>query len=199
MQYPYIKKHGIDDLRFKFFNEEATAWYDPLKPYTLLEYRWVRDNVPLSGQSVVDAGCHHGNYSIVFKGAVYICAFDMNAENCYYAIENMILNKLQYISTVKKMNISSKKPASMYSFMLPSVYKMDIEGDEFEVLPVEIEQNPQVHTWIIEIHPKHGEPDIIAGLFKGFELLKVDREQMKVRPYSLGETWPTHATLIARR
>jgi len=81
----------------------------------------------------------------------------------------------------------------------PDIYKMDIEGAEFDTLPAELEQNPQVHTWILELHPAGGDPNTLAKLFEGFELLKVDREQMIVRPYVIGESWPTHATLIARK
>lgn len=41
MFYPYIKPLGVGGLDFFFANEEAQAWYDPLKPYTKLEYEWV--------------------------------------------------------------------------------------------------------------------------------------------------------------
>jgi hypothetical protein len=83
----------------------------------------------------------------------------------------------------------------------PTVYKMDIEGAEFELMPQEIDDLPSVHTWIVEIHPNAGDPNIIAGAFadRKFDLLKVDRERMIVRPYELGERWLTHATLIARK
>ena len=199
MQYPYIKDHGIEGLQFKFNTPEATAWYDPLKPYTLLEYQWVRENLDLENQVVVDAGAHHGNYAVVFKGAYYIVCFEMVPMYCRFCFDNLQLNGIE-ASAVNCVTLAPDIASRSMMDHMPDIYKMDIEGDEFSVLPVELEQNPQVHTWIVEVHPDHGNPDFIASLFdEGFELLKVDREKMVIRPYAIGEKWPTHSTLIARK
>jgi hypothetical protein len=58
-----------------------------------------------------------------------------------------------------------------------------------------------VHTWIIEVHPKHGNPETIANYFieRNFTLLKVDRDTMQVRNYVQNEKWNGHSTLIARK
>jgi hypothetical protein len=83
----------------------------------------------------------------------------------------------------------------------PGIYKCDIEGSEFELFPHELHRFPSVHTWIVEIHPAQGDPNELARMFiaAGFELLKVCRDSLTVRPYALGEKWKTHATLIARK
>jgi len=198
MQYPYVKDHGIEGLQFKFYTPEATAWYDPLKPYTLLEYQWVRENLDLENQVVVDAGAHHGNYAVVFKGAYYIVCFEMVPDYCRFCFDNLQLNGIE-AAAVNGVRLTAAQTARSMMDHLPDIYKMDIEGDEFSVLPVELEQNPQVHTWILELHPVGTDPNVLAKLFKGFELLKVDREKMVVRPYVIGEKWPTHSTLIARK
>lgn len=197
MQYPYIKDHGIEDLKFQFFTLEATDWYDPLKPYTLLEYQWVRENVRLENQVVIDAGAHHGNYAVVFKGAYNIVCYEMIHQYCVFCYENLKLNGIEYFS-VDGLRLS---PSDLTNPPQPAdIYKMDIEGMEFQIFALELERNPQVHTWILELHPTAGDPNQIAFMLEnGFDLLKVDRESMTVRPYVIGEKWPTHATLIARK
>lgn len=228
---PYIGKHGIGDIKFFFATPEAVAWYDPLKPYTLLEYEWVRDNVKMRGQYVIDAGCHHGNYSVVFKWLdAYVIAVDAHKSNCDIAEMNLRYDFYEDTDNVEVVNAAvtpldgglvgfsgvsngqivksggvqvwGRKLSSFENkYQKISVVKIDIEGSEFAILPQEIDDLPSVHTWIVEIHPNAGDPNTIAQAFveRGFELLKVDRERMVVRPYVLGERWLTHATLIARR
>lgn len=189
----YIKPHGIPGLQFEYCNDEAVSWYDPLKPYTLLEYEWVRENCKLDGETVIDAGCHHGNYLIVFKPA-FVVAVDNVMSNCNIAKRNMALNEVQGVVIHQTLGAEGVKTNKQ-----PSIYKCDIEGCEFELLPHEVKRFPSVKTWIVEIHPAHGDPNTLAGLFAGFELLKVCREAMAVRPYKIGETWKSHSTLIARK
>jgi hypothetical protein len=192
---PYIKPHGVGDLIFQYFNEESTDWYDPLKPYTLLEYEWVRDNCELDGETVIDAGCHHGNYAVVFKPA-FVVAIDNVLSNCSYAKTNMRLNDMEF--TVAQQTLGDE---GVKTNKRPGIYKVDIEGSEFQLFPKELRRFPSVKTWIVEIHPAQGDPNQLAGMFldAGFELLKVCREDLAVRPYRLGEKWNSHATLIARR
>ena len=72
----YVIDHGIEGLKFLVGSQEGKEWYDPIKPYTLLEYQWVLDNVPMDGM-VLDCGAHHGHYSIVFaKKALSVKAID---------------------------------------------------------------------------------------------------------------------------
>ena len=188
------KKHGLDNLLFIFSNKEAYDWYYPLKPYTLLEYKWVRDNLVLEGKQVIDAGCHHGNYAIVFKPA-NVHAVDNNPANLSICRLNMQLNDMK--PDLRLATLGAK------GAMIPraDIYKVDIEGAEHRLFPSELDRYPMVTCWIVEIHPNDGDPDIIAKMFleKGFELLKVDRESLTVRPYKIGEKWLSHATLIARK
>ena len=193
-----IKPHGIEDLDFAFFNQEAFDWYYPLKSYTVLEYEWVRDNVILTQNTVViDAGCHHGNYAVVFKPA-YVIAIDNVVANLRFCKTNVILNGIKGEYIFKHIGSSG---CGVTTTKKVTVYKVDIEGSEFELFPDELARFPTVTTWIIEIHPAQGDPNLIATLFheSGFELLKVDREALRVRKYELGEKWMTHATLIARK
>lgn len=195
----YVKDHGIEGLKFKFFNSEAVDWYDPLKPYTLLEYEWVRKKLNMKDQVVFDAGAHHGNYSVVFLGAKLVVGFEMMANLTPFIRENLELNFMTDYSEVYNVQLRKSCISSDVVDYDPDIYKMDIEGDEFDILPLEIAACPNVHTWIIEVHPHAGNPEDLEKLFDGFELLKVDRELMEVRRYRLGEPWPGHATLIATK
>jgi len=190
---PIIKPHGVGDLQFGFYNSEAFAWYDPLKPYTLLEYEWVRKMRDLEGITVIDAGCHHGNYSVIFKPA-HVIAVDSSSECLDFAAENMRLNGLSFETRLQTLGTEGVQTDREVS-----IYKCDIEGAEFELFPNEIDRFPLVKTWIVEIHPKRGNPDTIAREFaeRGFELLKVCRETLSVKPYQIGDAWKSHATLIA--
>jgi len=189
-------KHGIDNLVFTCYTKEAEQWYMPLKPYTLLEYQWVRDNIVLNeNTTVIDAGCHHGNYSVVFKPATVI-AIDNKQECLKYASQNMIKNNMDFRTILQTLGING-----VHIDLPVSIYKVDIEGNEFKLFPHEIDNFPEVHTWIVEIHPKHGNPEIIANYFieRKFTLLKVDRDILRVRDYVSNEKWNGHATLIARK
>jgi hypothetical protein len=190
-----VKPHGIPGLQFRYFNQESHDWYDPLKPYTLLEYEWVRDNCKLDGETVIDAGCHHGNYAVVFAPA-FVIAVDNVLANCNFAKSNMELNGMSFAVQCQTLGAEGVKTNKR-----PSIYKVDIEGSEFQLFPAELMRRPSVKVWIVEIHPAHGDPNDLARMFAdaGFELLKVCREDMAVRPYQIGEKWKTHATLIAQR
>jgi len=186
--------HGIDDLQFMIFNQEADDWYNPLKPYTKLEYEWIRDNLELEYRVVVDAGCHHGNYSVVFKPA-YVIAIDVDKKNCLYAMQNMKMNEMNF--EIQRQALG-RNGANI--ILTPDIYKCDIEGYEFELFPSELQRFPSVSTWIIELHPNAGNPNDIAILFDDdWELLKVDRAIMRIRKYEIGKTWKEHSTLIARK
>jgi len=194
-----VINHGIDDLLFECFTDEAFKWYYPLKPYTLLEYQWVRNNIPLVDNKtiVIDAGCHHGNYSVVFKPA-FVIAVDCNREFLKYAVQNMELNDMKFVTISKELGnvgLIEDMPINV------DIYKVDIEGDEFKLFPHELDNFPSVKTWIVEIHPKYGDPETIAKYFweRNFMIKKVDRDAMQVRDYIREEKWNGHATLIARK
>ena len=96
---PYILSHGMGELDFLVATPLAREWYDPPKPYTLLEYHWVLDHIPLSGKRIIDGGCHHGHYSLVLGLLMgrrllesYLTMVDVHSSNLDIAEINMALN-----------------------------------------------------------------------------------------------------------
>lgn len=87
---PYVIDMDVADFRFKVCTQEAKEWYDPIKPYTKLEYEWVLDNVDLSG-NVIDCGAHHGHYAVILAQGRLICV-DPYHHNLRVVRENMKLN-----------------------------------------------------------------------------------------------------------
>jgi hypothetical protein len=191
---PYIKPHGIEDLKFKHFDDDAAARYDPPPAWLTLEYEWVRANCDLS-KPVIDAGCHHGHYSVVFNPA-FVVAVDTSMSCCHYARSNMELNDMRFSIQMGMLGEHGIKTNRK-----PGTYRANIAGAEFFLFPRELKRFPSVKVWIVEIHPLHGNPDRLAGMFldAGFDLLKVDRDEIQIRPYGLGERWHRVSTLIARK
>lgn len=228
---PYIipiKLERFYEVRFLIATEQARDWYDPPKPYTLLEYQWVVDNVKRRAHSVdhiaIDAGCHHGHYSVVLERMGFnVCAVDAHPSNCAITTANTALNHpclchvsnsavagapgTRHFSGISNGQLVNSGGVEVEAQTLERInpiaelVKLDVEGAEFEIIPASIDKLPECKTWIIEIHPREGEPDTIIQPFieRGYEVLKVDRELMQVRPYVIGEPWYSHATVIARR
>ena len=217
---PYVKAHGIAGLHFWFMTQEAMDWYDPLKPYTKLEYEWVRDNVVLRGQTIIDAGCHHGNYSVLFGEAAALFCVDPHNGNCAITRTNLELNHIKGevcqcaimayngecgFNGQSNGRVGAGKPVACVTLdticSRANVVKLDVEGAEFFILPDAIDDMPRVHTWIVEVHPTDGNPnDLIRGFHeKDYEVLKVDRNLMEVVPIAEATDWTSHATIIARR
>lgn len=223
---PYIipiKLERFYDVRFLVATEQARDWYDPPKPYTTLEYQWVVDNVQPGGVAI-DAGSHHGHYAIILAAFMYrVTPVDAHLSNCALTDANISMNFNDYTRAIH-CAVAGKDGTRRFSGIsngqlinaggveieartlehiepLASLVKLDVEGAEFEIIPASIDKLPECKTWIIEIHPHEGQPDSIIKLFfeRGYEVLKVDREAMEVRPYVLGEPWYSHATVIARR
>lgn len=226
---PYKKKLEIRGIDAQFFygTQQAREWYDPLKPYALLEYEWVLENIKLEGQNIADCGSHHGQYSVVFgagaNGNCKLLAIDPMPMNIVLTEVNLLLNGLQaqieecavttencdirfsdqsngFISESGGLTVKGKK----LSDLMPNanVVKLDIEGHEFEMLPQALEELPHVHSWIIEVHPTdRRNPDTLANwlLEKGYELHWVNRELNIVEPYLLGTSWDIHSTIFATK
>ena len=217
---PYVIDH-LDGLKFRVGTEEAREWYDPMKPYTELEYRWVFENISLKKKNILDCGAHHGHYSILFGKRGFVIAVEPYYHNVTMIEKNIVLNGLENKCDIHYGAVA--KSAGMRPFVNASngrladgagttvecmtmrqimpnaqIVKIDIEGGEFEILPEQIDSLPECEVWIIEIHPQFGDPETIAAGFKDWELLKVNREKMTVEPYQ-HDKWQTHATLIARK
>jgi FkbM family methyltransferase len=226
---PYVKNLDISGINALFFygTQQAQEWYDPLKPYALLEYEWVLQNIPLEGENIADCGAHHGQYSVVLgagaKNKCKLLAVDPIPMNCVLTEINLLLNGLNgsieqcaitteegeirfsnqsngFISDRGSMVVKGKK----LSTLMPdaTVVKLDIEGHEFVMLPQALEELKSVHSWIIEVHPSaERNPDELAGwlLEKGFTLRWVNREKNIVEPYRPGTQWSIHSTIFAIR
>lgn len=209
---PYTKRHGINALNFFYGNPEAAEWYDPLKPYVRLEYEWLLANVSLKGEKVLDGGAHHGHYAIVFKEAEEVVCVEPIRENCLYLARNLDLNQMKQATIIPGLlgthRATLTYDGAMYEMYPPdeimpeaTIVKLDIEGAEFTVFPLALVTLPMVHTWLVECHPHAGGPDSIARLMwkHDLEVLKVDRATMQVAPYTAGNPWQTHDTLIGRK
>ncbi|MCU0348998.1 MAG: FkbM family methyltransferase [Saprospiraceae bacterium] len=226
---PYKKKMDIKGIDAWFFyaTEQAREWYDPLKPYALLEYEWVLRNVRLQGQRIADCGSHHGQYSVVFaagaKGDCQLLAVDPMPMNCTLTEVNLLLNGLhgrieQCAITTKETDIRFSNQSNGFisesggmvvkgrklSALMPDaqVVKLDIEGHEFAMLQQALDELPSVHTWIIEVHPTAtDDPNKLAQwlLDKGYRLDWVNREKNIVEPYQMGTKWAIHTTIFARK
>ena len=209
----------VRDLKFNVHTDEGKAWYDPIKPYTALEYEWVLDNVDLTGK-ILECGGHHGHYAVVLasKGGL-LAVVEPHPDNVQIILDNLELNGQSALvldgavapydgdcsftgetnGRVIPFGRMQVKCKTLKSIMPDaSVVKLDIEGGEYAILPEGIEQMPSVHTWIIELHPYWGSPhEVIQAFLKhGFIAFKVDRERMKVHEYDMDDEWRTHATCI---
>ncbi len=223
---PYIKPYrvGRHAMRFFFATPESTAWYDPVKPYTQLEYEWVAANLDLSKELVVDVGTHHGHYSLVLAsmGPKRLVCVDAVESNCAVAEVNLALNgfdpvirhcaitttngKVQFTGD-SNGRVVERGVVEVPGIRLPSlepdatVIKLDIEGEEFKVIPDQIDEMKKAHTWIIEIHPwKTRDPHtLMPELTRRFDVQWVNRAAMAVEPYPENADWSVHSTVICRR
>ena len=192
---PYTANHGLAGLKFHFATQQAADWYDPIKPHVALEYQWLLENVHLNHARVIDAGAHHGHYSLVFaRAGAYVRAVDPHPDNLKALTLNMELNGFWDYSFLRaaawkadeEVWFSGQSNGMVGGFTgvqvpgrtlmcidpLADVVKMDIEGAEYVVAPACINEM-KAHTWIVEVHLsdwRHhnfpNSPDLIARLFK---------------------------------
>jgi len=170
---PFIADHGIDRLRFRFATEQAQDWYDPIKPYVLLEYQWLLQNVDLTGRAI-DGGAHHGHYSVVLAhGGAHVMSVDPHPDNLAALALNMELNGVENFTALQaavwkeneKAWFSGETNGMVGGFTGvqvngmklnaidpdADVVKLDIEGAEYVVIPACLD-DMQAHTWIVECH-----------------------------------------------
>ncbi len=211
-------------MRFFFATPEARDWYDPVKSHTQLEYDWVASNLDLTGELVLDIGTHHGHYSLLLASMQpkRLVSVDAVASNCAIAEANLSLNgfdpvirhcavttidgKVQFTAE-SNGRVVERGVIEVPAVRLPSlepkatVVKLDIEGEEFKVLPDQLDQMPHAHTWIVEIHPwKTRDPHQLLPLLQSrFDVLWINRATMTIEPYPANADWSGHSTVIARR
>jgi FkbM family methyltransferase len=155
---PYIGTVNIEKISSQFFYGMplSRSWYDPIKPDALAEYIWVQENLNLAGQSVIDAGAHHGHYSSYFASlGGNVTAIDplrgnsdlvrVNAainEFKIEVVEAAVSNKTGYETFIPRSNgkffsgTGIKVPVRTLAEINAneSVVKLDIEGAEFNNL-----------------------------------------------------------------
>lgn len=211
--------------QFMLATPEGEQWYDPAKPHAMLEYEWVAANVKLAGETVYDIGSHHGHYALVLaaeRPRKLVC-IDAVAANGDVTTVNLARNG--FSADVKHLAISTRDGHVEFtaesngrvvdrgvhrvpSARLPSiaadatVIKLDIEGEEFRVLPDQIDQLPSVHTWIIEIHPwKTRDPLTLMPLLQArfSDIQWVNKAAVTVEPYPADADWSSHTTVICRK
>jgi FkbM family methyltransferase len=202
----------LEKCGFDFFvgTKQAADWYDPPKLHTIAEYQWVLENVEYENAQIIDAGAHHGHYSLLFACADRhprrIHSVEPLPGNCAIIKVNAALNNVE-------LNIIQKAISShigIFSFVprgngklfpgagievqtleLPSVndeatiVKLDIEGMEFQLFPTQLDSMPKAQTWIIEIHPNYGEPEILIKHFleRNFRSYYLDKNKNVVTRY----------------
>jgi hypothetical protein len=84
---------------------------------------------------------------------------------------------------------------------MATVIKLDIEGTEFDILPAEIDKLENVHSWIIEVHPRYGDGMRLAAEFmdRKYHVSILDKSMNLVRPIQIDETINTSTTIFCLR
>ena len=206
---PYIGNVEIGETSFQFFygTPLSRSWYDPIKPHVMAEYLWVQQNLDLANQKIIDAGAHHGHYSVYFasmRGDV--TAVEPLPGNAALIKVNAALNQLNIkvieaavsdekgeASFIPRSNgklfagVGVKVPVTTLRDIDPdaSVVRLDIEGAEFKILPKAIEIMPKTSVWIIEAHQRSGSAHELATDFsnRGFAVNYLEKKSNKVIPF----------------
>lgn len=218
---------GEPPLRVFLGTPQAAEWYDPVAPHNLAEFAWITRRLAGRPERIIDAGAYHGVYTLVLARAAApgseIVAVDPVASNCALIEVNLALNGLD--ARIEEAAVSDRDgtvqfgggscghvvaaggdehPAKRLVSIMPdaTVVKVDIEGMEFAVSPQALDDLPEVHTWLVEIHPGRGrEPTAVVDLFRdhGFRLDWLNRAAARVEAWPAGAVWEQRTTLIAHR
>jgi len=225
---PFIQDLEIEGAPLRFFvaTAQSADWYCPMKPRNKAELEWLVANLDLGGERIIDAGAYHGLYTLAFAKtagpAGQVTAVDPVTSNCAIMEANLALNGLS--AEVENFAISNKAGKVSFSkgscgHILPSgdhwvqarrlrdlvpdatVVKCDIEGEEFSVIPAQVDEMNKVRAWIVEIHPgPDRNPRTLVDTFasRGYRLLWSGSPDGRIVPYE-GETISERITLIALR
>jgi FkbM family methyltransferase len=225
---PSIVEVDIGSAHFRFFiaSPLSASWYDPPQPHALTEYHWVLAHVPLRGARVIDAGAHHGHYALLLacqpNRPDVITAVEASPSNCAVLDANAALNGV----SLRIVQAAVAERTGSASFLdrgngrlvpgvgrtvstLPladidpraTVVKLDIEGTEFAILPEQAATLPDVHSWIIEYHARHGDSDasVQAWQSMGYTASFVDKAHNQVVPYRAGALGRQSTTVFLQR
>ncbi len=225
---PHIEQVQIAEREFRFFfsSTQADAWYFPPKKHAIVEYEWVAKNVKLSGERILDIGAHHGHYSMFLAASVpkpaSLFAVEPLPSNCSIIEINASLNgygiEIVEAAVSTTFGTSSFLPrtngkllstAGMQVRTIPlhaidnsaTVVKVDIEGNEFQIFPEALERMKNVHTWIIELHPRYGNVQVLIDGFirSGYHISILDKENDIVRELDKAEVINLSTSILCRR
>lgn len=213
-------------VRFLLATPQAADWYDPLKAANRRELEWLIAHVAPGAETIVDAGAFHGLYGTVLGKAAgvgaRVVAIDPVPANCAVSEANLALNGVEskvVCAAVSNTSGNVRFSRDTCGRVLPSggievradriaaiapeadVVKLDIEGEEFVVVPDQIDECARVRAWIVEIHPgRGGDPSRVTGAFasKGFSLWWSRPDGGAIEPYD-GQEWRHRGTLVALR
>lgn len=228
---PYIKPWTVNDIQGHFFfaTSQAEAWYDPMQLHTATEYSWIVQHIPLEHERIIDAGAHHGHYTLLFalasNNTAKIVAVDPHESNLAIVQVNLALNhqsdailecaaisehtgtvRFELRSNGQITNMGGiAKVAKRLPDIMPdaTIVKLDIEGAEFDVLPQQITLMPDVHTWIVEIHPQisSASPQNLIDLLRehDFTCYWLNKKKNIIESYPDNADWSTHTTVIGTK
>lgn len=226
---PYIKNERVGDVALRFFigTPQAATWYDPLRPHNRAELTWLAGHLAGREERIIDAGAYHGMYTLVMAKAANpnsrIVAIDPVESNRTMIELNCLLNGIDadiapYAVSASDGPVSfspggcgriverggSTVPGKRLSDIMAdaTVAKIDIEGAEYDVMPLEIDALSNVHTWLVEIHAVAGRtPEHIINLFRerDYRLLWLNRAGPAIEAFADGTEWDMRSTLIALR
>lgn len=214
--HPIIIDHIIKGVKFLINDETANNWYHNPKPYVKLEFDYVRDNIKLDGQRIIDGGCHHGYYTLLFaKYGGIVTAVDPSTYHVGVAKKNLKLNNLnaKFVNAAiwnnnGKIGFNGGSRVGDFEYQVPAltletidcdaqVIKLDIEGSEYQALPYSIDKLPNVHSWIVEAH---GDQSIIVNMFleRDYKVKWLNRTSMKIEDFT-PEMYKFRSTIFATR
>lgn len=159
--------------QFAITTKQAHDWYSPLSNSQSNELRWLIEYIDFGkGRVFLDAGCHHGYYTVALGGACRTVAVDIHHPNLVACLINCKLNDIPvellhggiahetgygYYDGKALGGLRSegvRLPVYRIQDFLPevNVVKLDIEASEYYVIPSCIDALPEADTWIIEFH-----------------------------------------------
>jgi FkbM family methyltransferase len=180
---PYIKKKHIEGELFDFWIGDPVGqkWYDinSIEP-DWPEMRFIKDEMLVAGDVVLECGTHHGCTTILFSKWVGITgrvvAFEPFPRNCQIITKNIEINSLNNVSVEEKavgfekgkIRIDGVSNSSViatqqgievemtnldeYQHLKPTFIKIDVEGFEQKVLEGAVNLLNSRPKLAIEIH-----------------------------------------------
>lgn len=225
---PFILDLDIEGapVRFLVATAQSASWYSPLNSRNKMELEWLIANLDLESAKIIDAGAYHGLYTSAFAKAAgpngLVIAVDPVGSNCAVIEANLALNGLP--CRIENCAISNSEgavsfskgscghilasgdnrvPARRFRDIAPDaeIVKCDIEGEEFSVIPEQIDEMTSVRAWVLEIHPgANRDTQALVETFasRGHRLLWSGSTDGQIVPYE-GEPVLERITLVALR